>query len=253
MIKKNTQDNNAAPYTLTRSENIIEKLTYMQKLAVMIYVKPADATGNGVMSTIITRVLPNKNLLAIDMSADHELNQALQNSGALHFSATVDGVAVHFKAPKLIPATLGGKPVFAVPIPHSLYWRERRRSHRLSIPPSTPIACSMLLPGLNLDKFPVLDLSMTGFAVLDEGQLIINAINIGHIVTGCQFSRPVGLKDHFHARLCRKEEVGRNGTLRSFKMGFSFEKRTPVFEKGLRELLGILSKNREIERNTNIF
>jgi c-di-GMP-binding flagellar brake protein YcgR len=245
MTNKDTQGGNTS-FTLTRSESIIERLALMQKLAVMIYVKPATEQGDGVMTTLITKILPEKNLLAIDVSADAALNLALENCGELVFTATVDGVAARFNAPKLTRATLGGKPAFAIPIPASLFWRERRRSHRLPVPPATPpMTCSLLLPGLNLDKFPVLDMSLTGFSLLDENQLVVGTITVGHSFQGCQFSKPAGLKDPFNAKLCRTEEVGRNGTLRSFKLGFRFEKMTPAFEKGLRDLLSVLAQYRK--------
>ena len=252
MTGNNTRDGNPASFTITRRENIIEKLAHIEKLSVLIDVKPTAVEGDAVITTHISKILPDKNLFAIDVSADAELNLALKNGGELVFSATINGVAARFKTPGLTPATLGGKPVFAVSIPESLYWRERRRSYRMPIPPAEPIICTLLLPGgLHIDKFQVLDISLTGFSVLDENQLVAGKLAIGHVLQGCQFSLPVARrtpfnpKDPFNAKLCRTEVVGSNGKLRSFKLGFRFEKMTPAFEKGIRDLLQVLAQNRK--------
>ncbi|WNV05734.1 flagellar brake protein [Candidatus Methylospira mobilis] len=239
-----TQDADSAAFTITRKENIVERLALMQTQSVFLNVKPVSAADNCVITTIITKILPDKNLFAIDVSADAALNEAIKTGGQLQFSATVNGVAVRFNTSSVTPATLAGHPVFAAPIPTSLYWRERRRSYRMPIPLVKPITCTMLLPGLNLDKFPVLDISQTGFALLDENQLVMSAVQVGHVFQGCQFSKPLVSKEPFVAKLCRTEEVGRNGKLRSFKLGLRFEKMSSALENDIKKLLQELTQKR---------
>jgi flagellar brake protein len=242
MTDNKTRNGDPASFNITRKENIIEKLAYIQKLSVLLDVKPTAAAETSVITTHIAKILPGKNLFAIDITADAGLNLALQAGGELVFSTTVEGVAVRFNVSGVSPATLGGKPVFAAPIPQSLYWRERRRSYRMAIPVTKPITCTMLLPGLNLDKFPVLDISQTGFSLLDEHQLVVTELNVGHVFQGCTFSWPSTVKDPFSAKLCRTEMVGGNGTLRSFKLGLRFTQVTPAFDNGLKKLLHDLAQ-----------
>ena len=254
MTDNNTPDDHAT-YTITSRTHIIERLMQMERLSVLIYVKPTRSAGNGFM-TSIAKVLPDKNLLAVDVSADAELNLALKNSGELVFTATVDGVPARFKAPGLTPAKLGGNPVFAIPIPKSLYWRQRRRSYRTPIPLATPITCTIPAPGVNAHKLRVMDISQTGFSVLNENQRAANTVETGQVFQGCQFSWPVALKDPFTAELCRTELVGSNGTFRSYKLGFRFVKIAPAFEKGIQDLLNELAqikkKQREIARENGL-
>jgi flagellar brake protein len=235
-------------YTITRKTHIIERLMQMERLSVLINVKPTRATRNGFM-TSITKVLPDKNLFAIEVSADAELNLALKNSGELVFTATVEGVPARFKAPGLTPAKLGGNLVFAVAIPKSLYWRQRRRSYRLPIPHATPITCTIPLPDLKAHKFQVLDISQTGFSLLNENQRAANALDIGQVFQGCQFSWPAALRDSFTAELCRTEVVGSSGVFRSFKLGFRFTKMTSAFEKGIQNLLHDLAQLKKQQRD----
>ncbi|QFY44731.1 hypothetical protein F6R98_20600 [Candidatus Methylospira mobilis] len=248
MADNDTPDDHAS-YTITRRTHIVERLMQMARLAVLINVKPTRAATSGFMTTI-TKVLPDKNLFAIEVSANEELNKSLKNVGELVFTATVEGVPARFKAPGLTPASLGGNLVFAVTIPKSLYWRQRRRSYRLAIPLATPITCTVPLTDSKSHKFPVLDISQTGFSLLNENQRAAsNLLDIGQVLQGCQFSWPASLKDPFTAELCRSEVVGSNGVFRSFKLGFRFTKMTPAFEKGIQNLLHELA---QIKKRQNL-
>jgi len=244
MTDNTTLDADSPSFTITRKESIIERLAVIKSQSIFLTVKPFSAAENCVLTTIITKILPEKNLFAIDVSADAALNEAIKNGGQLQFTTSVNGVAVRFNASGVTPATLAGHLVFAVPIPSSMYWRERRRALRVVIPLTRPITCTMLLPGLNLDKFPLLDISQTGFAVLDENQLVMSAVTVGHVFQGCQFSKPLTSKETFVAKLCRTEEVGRNGKLRSFKLGLRFEKMPSELEEHIKKLLQELSHKR---------
>jgi c-di-GMP-binding flagellar brake protein YcgR len=124
----NDTQTEAASFIITRRMNIIEKLLRMERLSILISVTPATEPESGFVTTIVT-VLPGKNIFAMDVSEDAGLNRALQNSGKLIFTATVDGVGMRFEARALITATLRGSPVFAVPIPTSMYWPQQRRSY----------------------------------------------------------------------------------------------------------------------------
>jgi c-di-GMP-binding flagellar brake protein YcgR len=248
MAENDIPDDHAS-YTITRRTHIVERLMQMARLAVLINVKPTRSATSGFMTTI-TKVLPDKNVFAIEVSANEDLNKSLKNAGELLFTATVEGVPARFKAPGLTPASLGGNLVFAVPIPKSLYWRQRRRSYRLAIPLATPITCTVPLTDTKSHKLPVLDISQTGFSVLNENQRAASSLlDIGQVLQGCQFSWPAALKDPFTAELCRSEVVGSNGIFRSFKLGFRFTKMTPAFEKGIQNLLHELA---QIKKRQNL-
>jgi flagellar brake protein len=235
-MRNNDNDDDHASYTITRRTQIIDTLMQMERQSVLINVKPVSGAEKGLMTTI-TRILPDKNLFSIDVSADAQLNHALENCGEVLFTATVNGVPTRFNVPGLTPATLGGHPVFAVSIPVLLYWRQRRRAYRLPIPLATPITCTLPVPGLSEQKFRLLDISQLGFLVLNENQRAGNVVDVGQFFSGCQFSWPATLKDPFSAELCRSEAVGSSGIFRSFKHGFRIIKMTPAFEKGIQDLL----------------
>ena len=230
-----------ASYTITRRADIIERLAHMQKLSALINVKPTATDGNGFVTTI-AKILPDKNLFAIDISEDAALNRALETCDELLFTATLDGIPASFKAQGLSPATLDGNPVFAAPIPKSLYWQQQRSAYRLPIPPATPMACTLLLPDLNAHPFPVLNVSQTGFSIFDQNPCVANTIKIDHVFQGCYFLGPSAFDDTFTAELCRTAEVSANGKVCGSMLGLLFVETTHDFDKGIQDLLYELAR-----------
>ena len=229
--------NEDASYTITRQTHIIELLMHMQKQSALIYVKPAAGAENGFMSSII-RILPDKNILAMEVSTDSQLNIALKNSGEILFSATVNGVVARFNAPALNTATLGGNLVFALPIPKSLYWQQRRHAYRMPIPLATPITCIIPLTDSNAHRFTVSNVSLTGILVFDENQFVAGTIEIGRAFHGCHFIGLSGIKDSFSLELRRISEVDAYGTARSGTvLGLHFVNTTFGFDKKIQDLL----------------
>jgi c-di-GMP-binding flagellar brake protein YcgR len=244
-------DNNTpvehASYILTSRTQIIDRLMTMARPSVSINVNPADTAGGGFI-TSITRVLPDKNIFTIDVSPDAEMNLALKKCSELVFTASVEGIPARFKASGLTSATLGGTPVFAIAIPTSLYWRQRRGFYRLSIPPAMSIICTIPLPDLHEQKFRLLDISQSGFSISTENQRAADAMEVGQFFQECRFSRPGVLNASFTAELCRSRMVDGSGAFRSFQLGLRFVDTTHAFEKGIQDLLFELTHLKKQQR-----
>ncbi|WNV04518.1 flagellar brake protein [Candidatus Methylospira mobilis] len=235
MADNHTSDDHAS-YTITRRTHVVDQLMQMERLAVLIHVKPSFTESGGFMTTI-TKVLPAKNLFTIEISTNEELNNSLINCEELVFSTSVEGIPARFKTSKLSPATLGGKPVFAVVIPKSLYWRQRRQAYRSAIPPVVRMTCTIALTDSKTHTFQVLDISLTGFSLLHEYHKDASkTLEIGQVFQGCRFSWPSSLNTPFTAKLCRTEVADSNGVFRRFKLGFHFADTTLAFEKDIQDL-----------------
>jgi c-di-GMP-binding flagellar brake protein YcgR len=108
------------------------------------------------------------------------------------------------------------------------------------------MVCSLLLPDSNPYRFPVLNVSQTGFSLLDENRLIADSIRIGGILQTCQFSWPRTLDDLFTAELRRTTEVkNAHGILGSAILGLRFVKTTRDFDKQMQDLLHALTRERK--------
>lgn len=229
------------PYTINNKARIIEKLRLMQHKSVPVNVSfPPGAEARGFVTTLI-EVLRDQELCAFDApDLTHELN----TSGEVFFSATVDGVAARFKSSGMHTAKLNGLPAYMVPIPTSLYWCEKRGARHFSVPIATPIFCTLQLPGKGACKFPVLNVSETGFCILDKNQSVVSPVKVGYVFHGCQFSWPPDLaNDPFSAELRYMRVIGTHGVFRSFKMGFQFINRDSTFKEDMRNLLHKLSNS----------
>ncbi|WNV05735.1 flagellar regulator YcgR PilZN domain-containing protein [Candidatus Methylospira mobilis] len=233
----------------------------MAQTSVLINVAPTHSPNMGFMTTIVT-VLTAKNLFAIDISKNEALNEALQASDELLFTTTLDGIAVRFKAQSLSAATLNGSAVFAIPIPDSLYWKQQRNSYRAPIPFARPLICIVQLSDSSMQRFPVLNISQTGFSFMDKDKLVKEEVEIGQILRKCRFSRPsaaadpfsddddpFSAKDVFSAKICRLTEVSSDGRAQGLIVGLNFAETTRRFDMGIQNYLHelALEKKRKIE------
>jgi flagellar brake protein len=243
MTDNDTQAESAS-FTISRRVQVIEKLRQMKQLSVLINVTPAANPQNGFVTTI-AEILPEKNIFAIDVSADAGLNHVLESSGELLFSATVDGVPARFKAARLISATLDSAPVFAVDIPATLYWQQKRRSYRMSIPPSIRMLCSLRLPDSSILELQVLNVSQTGFGVLDAHLLVTRTLKAGHVFRDCRFLGSTGPDDTFTAELRRTGETGTSGKPPNPEIGLRFVETTRGFDKEIQDFLHELAREKK--------
>lgn len=170
-------------YTLTGKGEILEKLRMMEKQRILL--KATAAGSNSGFLTAIIKILPDKGLLAIDASADESLNKHFLEAGKVIFSCRVDGIDACFSVEQLKAATINGQPVFAAPMPDSLYWLQRRRYFRAAVPHSMGLKCHIPRKGEADVELDVLNISLEGVALLDKSDQIAADLELGHRFENC--------------------------------------------------------------------
>ncbi len=183
-----------AGYTLRGIGDIIEKFRLMQRKRCLVTAHHQDSKIN--LVTAIVEVLPDKQLVVFDVSANEALNRRFAEAEQVVFTAQVEGVKSRFSVDKLTEAVLHGQPVFAAPIPEALYWHQQRKFYRVAIPLSLPVKCQLPVEGHRIE-FGVYDLSIGGLALYDKHGRIGAAIEIGFLLEDCTLSIP----DHGEFRL----------------------------------------------------
>lgn len=174
-------------YTLHSRGDIVEKFRLMQKKRCLMTAHREDSRVN--LITAVVEVLPERGLVAFDVSANEALNRRFASAGQVVFIGQVDGVKSRFAVDGLTAATLRGQPVLAAALPETLYWQQQRKYYRVAPPMNMAVKCKVAVQGV-WHEFEVYDLSISGLALCDRRQRLGEAIEIGHVLEECVLDIP---------------------------------------------------------------
>jgi flagellar brake protein len=223
-------------YTLEGRGEIMERLRMMERQKTLLNVVPAGQSS-GFITTII-KILPDKKLIAIDAAVNEQVNDNLRKAGSIVVSAQINGVHAQFSANSVTPAQLGGQNVLAIPIPESLYWRERRQFYRLPLPHAMPVKCSIPVSEDKLIQLPVADVSLTGLAAIDKHNRFDRSTPVGTLFVNCALDLPAFEGEKFALNLCSLQELGaQDGERPLVRLGFSIQGASRGFEIHLQKFL----------------
>ena len=206
-------------YTLTGKGEILEKLRIMEKQKILLTAVPSGHAA-GFITTLL-KILPDKGMLAIDASANAQLNKDLLAAESVRFTGQMDGIETRFTAERISEAVMDKQNVFAVPIPQSLYWLQRRKFYRVPLPLTSQLKCWIPLGEDNIGEFPVVNLSLHGVGLIDRSKQFDRKTEVGAILDNCRMDLPGGASEYFglnfrHAQILPTHD-GRGEYLR---MGF---------------------------------
>lgn len=120
-----------------------------------------------------------KQVLELDCAPTDKLNSELLQSPKVLFRTEIDGIKVSFAGKGIKQIKKDGEKLFAMPIPESIFWMQRRQCYRVKIPAAhTHCYCQFVLQLEQLTdtgtvlmpqiaRFKVADISISGFAFLN--------------------------------------------------------------------------------------
>ncbi|BBL75274.1 flagellar brake protein [Methylomagnum ishizawai] len=174
-------------YTLRGQGEILEKLRLMQRKRCLVTAHHQDSKAN--LVTAIVEILPERGWIVFDMGSNEAVNRQFAKARPLVFMAQVEGVRSQFVVEGLTETTWRGEPVFAAPLPQSLFWHQQREFYRVAIPLAMPVKCRVGLEG-GAVEFGVYDLSLSGLSLSDKNARIGAALEVGHTLEACKLSIP---------------------------------------------------------------
>lgn len=187
-IKPGRKDSieNQEEFLIQNRIGIVQKLRLLAKSNCMV-----TATFNGGSHTINTTVIDvirDMDLIAMDYGPSESLNTQLLAADRILFTAELDGIDVQFSANTITKAKYQGESVFAIPIPESLLWIQRRQSYRVRVPIGVPAHVEITLETGEVEKFTVLDISAGGLAFQDLRYQIKD--DPGNVLSHCKLVLP---------------------------------------------------------------
>ena len=157
-------------FLIRSPEKIISKLSILLKKEWLLTVYFGD--NNDSFTTTILDIHIKNNRLIFYYSPEHDSIGQLFNSPIITFKTEYLGIKVVFNAIK--PTKIQHKEVlaFAIPIPDSILWMERREFYRVKSPLSKFSYCQLTLKDQEPINLKLYDISLAGFSVLNASSEI---------------------------------------------------------------------------------
>lgn len=105
----------------------------------------ADLGGKDTMLTAIVAVNYKEDTLVLDYGASDYLNKKLISTPHVKFTTGFNGIQVAFTGGIITKTKYQGEDAFVMPIPHSLFWYNRREYYRINTPIMNPSLCVIKL------------------------------------------------------------------------------------------------------------
>lgn len=181
---------NQENYLVESKAGVIAKLKQLIKHHCMV--TATFNNGNLSINTQVLEVLKDMDLVALDYGASEAMNLQLLKATRVFFKTELDGITVQFDADSVTRAKLHDDPVFAIPIPASLLWIQRREFFRVPIPIGAPAYCEVKQIDGSYRKYKLFDISAGGLSLHDEYK--DPDYEEGHVLSACKLELP----DHGH-------------------------------------------------------
>jgi flagellar brake protein len=129
--------------------------------------------------TVFLEVDENAGHFLFDVGRNREETQAILSTRKIHFSASLNGVAVRFTTPTPTETVFGGGPAFRSPFPTDLQYLQRREHYRTKV--IRPAACTATLANGTAISLKMSDLSLGGVR-LQSGNVGPDLLPVGTVL-----------------------------------------------------------------------
>lgn len=182
--------------------------------------------------TAIVAINNKTRSIILDYGPKDYLNQQILTTSPITFTTEYTGIKVAFTGKALKKVFHAGHPAFSMPIPASLFWMQRREFYRVKSPLSKASYCQLTLP----EREPILlqlhDISLSGFAMLNNSKEISSLLLPTRQFDQCKLILADAGTDTIAFEVRYKIIMNANAGKQEFvqKIGCKFTQLTPAFE-----------------------
>lgn len=139
-------------------------------------------SGGGSFITTLFEVNEKNNTVTVDCSANEELNRQIERAGKISFRTDYHGIEVSFVGSALKKTTHKGVPAFSMPLPKTIFWRERREYYRVKTPVTSPNFCQINFEDREHAQLKIHDISLSGVGLLCDSSSVSEILTVGAVV-----------------------------------------------------------------------
>lgn len=227
----------ATSYLINNPRQIIHNLSILIKNKCLLSVRIDE--GKAFFLTAILEIDKEHNVIIFDYGTKEVLNQLLLKATRITFDGDFAGIKVSFNGNMQTQTLYNGEPAFAMPIPGSIFWMQRREFFRITSPRSKSSHCQLELRDRESVNLMLYDISLTGFSVLNTATELSDLLTPGAKFEQCRLVLSGTGEDDISFRVCSKRIINPNkiAALKIQKIGCFFTRISPVFESTIQRYI----------------
>ena len=224
-----------SPFLIDSPEKIIRHLYILLKHKCLLTAYFGD-NDDSFITTILDIHIKN-NLLIFYHGPKGDAIEQLLNSSKITFKTVCLGVEVVFDILRLAKIQHHGLSAFAVPIPTSMLWMERRAFYRLKSPASKSSYCRLTLKDQEPINFKLYDISLGGFSMLADSKEVSDLMILYTSFEQCKLILADTGEGTVSFEVRSKHIINPENSNRIEKIGCKFTRITPVFENTIQRYM----------------
>ena len=230
-----------SPFLIDSPEKIIHHLLILFKNKCLLTAYFGDNDDSFI--TTILDIDVKKNRLIFYHGPKQDAFEKLLNSPIVTFKTRCFGVEVIFDTTGLEKINYRGVSAFAVPIPASILWMERREFYRVKSPLSKPSYCQLTLEDQGPINLKLYDISVAGFSMLTDSKEVLDLSKTPDLMPlytsfeQCKLVLADTGEDTISFEIRSKYIINPGNSNRIEKIGCKFTQITPAFENTIQRYM----------------
>jgi c-di-GMP-binding flagellar brake protein YcgR len=225
-------------------EKIISKLSILLRNKCLLTAYFGDNDESFI--TTILEINKKDNVFIFYHGCKKNLTEQLFNSSKITFKTEYLGAEITFDTIKLEKIHYQGVSAFAVSIPASILWMERREFYRVKSPVSKSSYCQLILKEQEPVSLKLYDISLAGFSMLTDSKEVSDFIIPDTFFEQCKLILADTGEDIISFEIRSKYIMNSENLNGMEKIGCKFTRITPAFENTIqRYILQIERESRQ--------
>lgn len=224
-------------FLIDSSEKINQHLSILLKNKCLLTAYFGDDDNEDSFITTLFEIDKKEHVFIFYHGPKEEAIDALLNSSKITFKTVCLGVEVVFDTLGLANIRHNGLPAFAVPIPESMLWMERREFYRLKAPLSNTSYCQLNLQNQVPIKLKLYDISISGFSMLADCKAVLDLMILYSSFEQCKFILDGKDADTITFEIRSKYVFNPESLNRMEKIGCRFTQITPAFQNTIQRYM----------------
>jgi flagellar brake protein len=215
-------------FIIRSPENIISKLGILLKNKCLLTAYFGDNDDSFI--TTILEIDRKDNIFIFHHGYQENIIEQLLNSPKITFKNKDPGIRVAFDTIRLKKIQHQGISAFAVPIPASILWVERREFYRVTLPFSKSSYCQLTLKDQELINLRLHAISLLGFSMLTDSREVSDLMIPDTHFEQCKLILADRGEDTISFEIRNKYIINPEDLTGMEKIGCKFTRITPAFE-----------------------
>jgi c-di-GMP-binding flagellar brake protein YcgR len=224
-----------SPFLIDSPEKIITHLFILLKNKCLLTAYYGENDDSFI--TTVLEINKKDNVFIFHHGPKEDAIEQLLNSSKITFKTVCLGVEVAFDTLRLAKIHHQGISVFAVPIPASMLWMERREFHRVKSPVSKPGYCQLTLKEQKTVNLKLYDISLAGFSMLTDSKEVSNLTILYTSFEQCKLILADTGEGTISFEIRSKYIINPETLNRMEKIGCKFTRITPAFENTIQRYM----------------